>query len=72
MNPRHIATGRALFFLAVLVTLSPTATAQTYPTKAVRIILPYLGSTEFVGRWIATKLSAALAACRTQHQQTNK
>lgn len=60
MNPRHIATGRALCFFAVLVTLPPAANAQTYPSKAVRIILPYLGSTEFVGRWIATKLSAAL------------
>lgn len=36
------------------------ATAQTYPTKPVRIILPYLGGADFVGRWLALKLSPAL------------
>jgi len=35
-------------------------TAQSYPTKPVRIILPYLGGTEFVGRWLASKMSPAL------------
>ena len=36
------------------------ALAQTYPTKTIRIVLPYLGGTDFVGRWIALKLSPAL------------
>ena len=41
--------------------MSPSAvTAQSYPTKPVRIILPYLGGTEFVGRWLASKMSPAL------------
>ena len=34
--------------------------AQNYPVKPVRIILPYLGSTEFAGRWIAAKLAPPL------------
>ncbi len=37
-----------------------SASAQDYPAKPVRIILPYLGSTEFAGRWIAAKLTPAL------------
>jgi len=50
--------GAALFAALCLV---PTgARAQNYPVKPVRIILPYLGSTEFAGRWIAAKLSPAL------------
>ena len=30
------------------------------PTKPVRMILPYLGGAEFVGRWLATKISPSL------------
>lgn len=45
---------------ALLALLPVSAYAQTYPAKPVRIILPYLGSTEFAGRWIAAKLSPAL------------
>ena len=37
-----------------------SALAQTYPTKPIRIILPYLGSTEFAGRLIAAKLLPVL------------
>lgn len=38
-----------------------SAHAQTtYPQKPVRLILPYLGATEFAGRWLAAKLSAPL------------
>lgn len=40
--------------------LAPCAWAQSYPSKAVRIVLPYLGSAEFAGRWIAAKLSLLL------------
>jgi tripartite-type tricarboxylate transporter receptor subunit TctC len=47
--------------LVVTVALAPApATAQTYPAKPVRIILPYLGGTEFVGRWLAAKMSPGL------------
>ena len=59
MTARHIAAGCTLFLAIVLTALSTMASAQSYPSKPIRIILPYLGSTEFVGRWIATKLSAA-------------
>jgi tripartite-type tricarboxylate transporter receptor subunit TctC len=49
---------------AILAALPASALAQNYPTgypsKPVRIILPYLGSTEFAGRWIAAKLAPAL------------
>lgn len=44
----------------LLLILPAAAPAQSYPAKPVRIILPYLGSTEFAGRWIAAKLSPAL------------
>ena len=44
----------------MLLVLTPGAQAQSYPAKTVRIILPYLGSTEFAGRWIAAKLAPAL------------
>jgi len=36
------------------------ALAQNYPVKPLRIILPYLGGTDFVGRWLAAKLSPGL------------
>jgi tripartite-type tricarboxylate transporter receptor subunit TctC len=48
-----------VFFATVLASVLPAA-AQPYPQKAVRLILPYAGSTEFAGRWIAAKLSPAL------------
>lgn len=37
-----------------------TGAGQAYPQKPVRLILPYLGATEFAGRWLAAKLSAPL------------
>ena len=43
-----------------LAALAAGASAQGYPSKPLRIILPYLGATEFAGRWLATKLSPAL------------
>ena len=46
--------------LWMLLPLPSAAFAQSYPAKPVRIILPYLGSTEFAGRWLAAKLSPAL------------
>jgi tripartite-type tricarboxylate transporter receptor subunit TctC len=45
---------------AILTAFPAAAQVQNYPTKPVRIILPYLGSTEFAGRWIAAKLAPAL------------
>lgn len=49
----------SLLFIS-LAALGTGAWAQAYPSKPVRIILPYLGATEFAGRWLATKLSPAL------------
>ena len=36
------------------------ATAQSYPSKPVRIILPYLGGADFVGRLLAAKITPGL------------
>ena len=38
----------------------PALGAQTYPVKPIRIILPFAGGTDLVGRMLATKLSPAL------------
>jgi tripartite-type tricarboxylate transporter receptor subunit TctC len=46
--------------LAVLSILLGTAQAQTYPTKPIRLLLPFAGGTDVVGRLIALKLSSAL------------
>jgi tripartite-type tricarboxylate transporter receptor subunit TctC len=45
---------------AILAAMTMGAAAQSYPSKPVRMILPYLGSTEFAGRWIAAKLAPVL------------
>ena len=52
------AVRRTLAVAALL--LAATAQAQNYPTKPVRMILPFAGGTETVGRLVATKLSAVL------------
>lgn len=44
----------------VLATSSLVASAQTYPTRPIRIILPFAGGTDLVGRMVAAKLSVAL------------
>jgi tripartite-type tricarboxylate transporter receptor subunit TctC len=47
--------------LAALSALSALpAVAQTYPTKPIRLLLPFAGGTDVVGRLIALKLSPAL------------
>jgi tripartite-type tricarboxylate transporter receptor subunit TctC len=60
MNSGKIHTTRAAVSFAILFAPIPGVLAQSYPAKPVRIILPYLGSTEFAGRWIAAKLVPAL------------
>ena len=40
--------------------LATAVAAQTYPAKPLRMILPFAGGTDTVGRLVATKLSAAL------------
>jgi len=53
----HIATGAA-----AAVSLSRTAWAQTYPTRSVRVIVPYApgGQTDAIGRIFAQQLSDRL------------
>ncbi len=46
-------------FGAVLLALS-TSQAQTYPTKTIRLILPFAGGSDTVGRLVAGRLSTAL------------
>ena len=62
------ALRRALLGTAALATLTaltltaPTAFAQTYPDKPVKLLVPYPpgGATDVIGRVLAQKLSAAL------------
>jgi tripartite-type tricarboxylate transporter receptor subunit TctC len=58
-HPR-VRWAAAAALVTALAALEPGAIAQNYPTKPIRIILPYLGGTEFVGRWLAGKLSPVL------------
>lgn len=48
---------RAAAALCAWLLALPCAWAQTYPAKPVRIVLPFLGGTDFVARWLAFKLS---------------
>jgi tripartite-type tricarboxylate transporter receptor subunit TctC len=51
----------ALAVLCVVPAMLPApVAAQGYPSKPVRIVLPYLGGTDFIGRWLAARLSPAL------------
>jgi len=52
---RRILIAACIVFAAV-----PAAQAQSYPTKPIRMILPFAGGTDTVGRLVATKLSAVL------------
>lgn len=46
--------------LAIAMLPWQPAFAQSYPAKPVRIVLPFLGGTEFVARWLAHELGPAL------------
>ena len=53
--------GRALALLAACATIaSPVGFAQTYPVKPVRMILPFAGGTDLIGRMVSSKLSPVL------------
>ena len=54
----HAVLATAL--LLAMAALPPAASSQSYPAKPIRIVLPYLGGTDFVGRWLSVKLSPAL------------
>jgi tripartite-type tricarboxylate transporter receptor subunit TctC len=50
--------------VALIAGVSALATmhvhAQNYPAKPVRLVLPYLGGADFVGRWLSIKISPGL------------
>ena len=57
--PLSIVNSMRLFSVAAGALLSAAVHAQAYPTKAVRLIVPYPpgGSVDFTGRELAAKLS---------------
>ncbi|HEV7443739.1 MAG TPA: tripartite tricarboxylate transporter substrate binding protein [Steroidobacteraceae bacterium] len=55
-----LITSAAIALMLCAAPMPAPALAQAYPTKAVRIILPYLGGTDFVGRFLAAKLAPRL------------
>ncbi len=57
---RWSATRSILIATCAAFIAAPAVQAQGYPTKPVRMILPFAGGTDTVGRLVATKLSAAL------------
>lgn len=54
------AAHKILIAACIALAATSAAQAQTYPTKPLRMILPFAGGTDTVGRLVATKLSAAL------------
>lgn len=51
---------RILIAACIALAAVPPAQAQNYPVKPIRMILPFAGGTDTVGRLVATKLSAVL------------
>ena len=50
----------AALALVVSCALAPASWAQEFPNKPIRIVLPYVGGTDFVARWLAGKMPASL------------
>lgn len=59
-----IQTIATLASCAVLALLCADSCAQTYPSRAIRLVVPYVpgGGTDFVGRTLAQKLAEALGS----------
>ncbi len=62
MNRRHLARLASLAGLAAALTLPLAALAQAYPTKPVRLIVPFApgGTTDIVARIVSDRMGAAL------------
>lgn len=58
--PNLSAIRRRAILVAACCALLPAAHAQSYPSKTIRIILPFAGGSDTVGRLVAGKLSTAL------------
>ena len=52
--------GGATLCAAALAICAAPSLAQSYPAKPIRLVLPFAGGTDVVGRLIALKLSPAL------------
>lgn len=52
---------RAVLLVAALGAAAPSALAQSYPNKTIRIMLPFsTGATDIVTRWLASRLAPVL------------
>ena len=51
---------RSMALASVIALAAPAAFAQAYPTKPIRMILPFAGGTELIGRMVGAKLGPAL------------
>ncbi len=61
MKFRKVCMVRAILLFAVLCAAAPSAIAQSYPNKTIRIIVPFTtGATDIVARWLASKLAPVL------------
>jgi len=61
MTPRALFRAVfALIGLCLAMTCATPALAQTYPVKPIRLILPFAGGTELIGRMVGGKLSPVL------------
>jgi tripartite-type tricarboxylate transporter receptor subunit TctC len=62
MNRRHLVRLASLAGLAAALTLPLSALAQAYPTKPVRLIVPFApgGTTDIVARIVSDRMGAAL------------
>src|SRR5262249_59553021 len=57
-----LRTLRLLLAAATLLAIAPTVSAQDYPTKPIRVIVPFApgGGSDFIARFMAQRLSELL------------